>query len=519
MIREATGDPYGVGPGGLGAVFDAPESNLNEIAKAGLDRLQQDKALALEEQKMSSASRKEASDLIKLAKLDQPGILDTDLGYFTEKAHGIHEFINQGMKNGVDPTQPGNGWYNQLMGMVDNYNMEAKLSATQREEFSKAITKSREPGFDPDETAKLIAQASEIPYIQRNKKLSYNNLVVPVVGSFAEEAQKLVKDINTSGLSEEDKATSVGPFTAIQSTKGLTEEQKLIHAKSLMAANPKKLYGDWQKMGKGMQDFYTEQLAQTLNDPNIPDVVKDRVKGMSPTEYYGYSFFSNGIKHESTLKDLKAQPGADEAAKAKIDYTKGDALYRLVKGLATDNVEYFDNYDKEKGVWLTAPGQPTDELFSTQVSPFVISTSVDAYGGIVDEYCTGVKKVRNDVNNVYVKTTSNPKWTKMPINTFANAVFVNNYADGTKPAEAINALQYMSKNDGTWGNGTVNFTKGFKASPGKAAGSSKAQIKDGVATPVKGQAAKTQAEFNAKWKTLKSGEKLLGPDGKTYTHP
>lgn len=484
MIKEATGEAYGVGPGGMGAVYDTEESNLNEIIQSSLNRQQQNKQLALEQEKLSFSKKKEINDLMNLAKLENQQVLDVD--YFQQKADNIRNFIKEGLKAGIDPTDPSSGraWYNEVMSMVDSYNLDAKVDAANRVVASKALEEGMKPGNDYKNTSAKVDEWVKKGYQKRNKDADLATLVVPVVGSYSEEAQKLAQEINKSGLNVEEGPTKVGSFTAIESTKGLSPEQTLIHAKALMSAHPEKLAKDWNTMGQTMQDYYTKQLQQTINDPNVPKNIKDLVSDMTPAEYWGYTYFDNGIKHERTLKDLKAEPGAEEAAKAKIDYTKGDALYRMIKGFATDNVEYFDNYDKEKGVWVNAPGQPTDELFSTHISPVIIDMkTVD--GQPVPVMATQIKKIKNDVNNIFVRTTENGEWTKMPINTFANKAFVFNYKGGADPVEALNALQYMSKKDGTWSGGIVNFTKKFKPSIGVSAGKTPAEVKGGIATPIK----------------------------------
>jgi hypothetical protein len=495
---EATyGNPSGVGAVYLGESTDPLELWIKNTEAAKKEDEEQRK----QEGEKAEKKQKQIADLFKLSNLDYDAPLDTDRDRFVNKSKEIRQYIEDGLRSGIDITQPGSEWNNKLMGMVDEVKLDAKISKYQKEQVSKAIEKSLEKGYNYDQSIERINKYTQLPYEERNKNIGYSDLVVPIKESYIEDADKLINNINQSGLTEKTEKTDIGPFTGLKATKQMPVKELDAVATAHMAANSDKLYADWNKMGKTLQDFYATQQAQTLADKSTPQEIKDIIKDKTPQQYFGFSYFLNRVKSEENIKDLQSQPGAEEAAKQKIDYASGDALYRMIKGFATDNVDYFDNYDKQKGVWLSAPGQPTNELFSTHMSPIIIDMKM-IDGNPTPVMATGVKKIRNDVNNIFVRTTENGDWIKMPINTFANKAFVFNYKGGANPVEALNALQYMSKKDGTWTNGIVNFTKSFKPVAGRPAGTMPAEVKGGIATPIKGQEA--QSKINVPIKSTAS---------------
>lgn len=490
MAIEAEGSgSLGSNPSGVGAVYLGDMPDLLKIQKDTIEAAQKNRELDLREQALGQAKQNQKqnklAELFKLANIDKADPLDTDRDMFTQKSNSIRQYIEDGLKMGVDVTQPGSVWHNRLLGMVDNVKMDAEISKYQKQQIAAALAKAGEKGYDIEATMKKIDEYAKLPFEQRNKSIGWSNLLVPIKESFVDEANKLIKDINTSGLSEKTEKTNVGPFVGVRTTKNMPTESLAALYRPFAVAHSDKLFGDWNKLDKNLRDFYQIQQQQTVSDPNIPQKIKDVVQDMTPQEYYGWTIFQNGVKSVEDIKDLKSLPGAEKEAEANIEAKKGDLLYRFIKGIANDNPLYFNNYDKENKKWLVNQGGNENELYSTQGSAFQIGMKQDAAGNPVPEYLTQVKKIRNDINGVYIRTSMDNEWKRIPINELANKLFINTYGDPSKGNESLNALQRMAQKDGTYVNGTIDFTRNFKPKTTVPAGTSVADIKSGFPQPIK----------------------------------
>lgn len=163
---------------GTGAVFfdSAPDllsvhmGNLNQFEQ-GLRRKEAQKAAAVTA----------GVDMFKGMKLGTEGILDTDTDMFQERANGINDYIQASLKAGIDPTQAGAGAFqNQMKRLVDQYNLDAKVSSTQREAAAESLKQAlaKPDEFDIEATQQKIQEFGALPYDKRNKNINWADLVV-----------------------------------------------------------------------------------------------------------------------------------------------------------------------------------------------------------------------------------------------------------------------------------------------------------------------------------------------------
>lgn len=210
---------------GTGAVFfdSAPDllsvhmQNLNKFEEAAKQR---------EAQKAKAAAG--ALEMFNGMKLDTPGILDTDLEMFSARAKGINDYIGASLKAGIDPTKAGAGAYaNQMQRLVDQYNLDAKVSENQRKAAEEALksAQTNPDEYDIEATQKKIQEFGAIPFDKRNKNLSWADLAVRKPDNLLELTKtKVLKDIPLDATSVTVKDPLTGGYK-VETTETYTPQR------------------------------------------------------------------------------------------------------------------------------------------------------------------------------------------------------------------------------------------------------------------------------------------------------
>lgn len=335
---------------GTGAVFfdSAPDllsvhmGNLNQFEQ-GLRRKEAQKAAAVTA----------GVDMFKGMKLGTEGILDTDTDMFQERANGINDYIQASLKAGIDPTQAGAGAFqNQMKRLTDQYNLDAKVSATQREAAAEAlkVALSKPDEYDLDATQKNVEVFGALPFDQRNKNINWATLAVPRKKSYLELVAPFAEKIKPAITETQLKNGLIGT----EKTEEYFSPEKI---DEIILATPTMVEKAWQGLSQGAKDnLLQQQFAAGVTDQDL--ALANAKKEMAKQDLQLYHAVQKDIDIHGESEARKQ--GAKLSARAK----EGSVLPVNISTFATGDPKFNKVFPYDIGTTTYADGTPLPKEFT-----------------------------------------------------------------------------------------------------------------------------------------------------------
>lgn len=463
MAQEASGiGSQASNPTNIGAVyFDKEQSplqthlwNLDQIDEAANQRrVRQKEKLAL------------TGKLLGDIDPDVTGALESDIPELQKQTRELHEFMQQGLMNGFDPsnTSPQNQAFLQK---IQNMSKQTELNAIGSSAAKAMVTQVgaalaadvNGDRYDAAATNKKLAAFRLAGMKGRQKDMTIDDILVRSNEGFGKTADDTFKAAGDS-IYKITETPERGLDGSIQTRKVKTlDDNKALQKADVSLVDPTlarqagEAYRDLSANDKKLYD----DLAATLNKA-YPS------KNITPEKAMLYRRFQEMADNQQTIEDNKFPPHVSENARAGADERvrkqKGVALYDIMNGIMENNADMFLNVQKSpEGAWSrNVDGKPVSvtTITSTKLAGWVYGTApqpvLDKDGKpVLDSNNKQVTEIGRDrivsidkdlskPDKLIVKTVAYPNGKEVDFTEFPEVLYSSNYGN-----EGLDLLAYAA---------------------------------------------------------------------------